>query len=63
MAEPDTRVTVIDIRIPFWRLIAFLVKLALAAIPAAILFAIIIWAIVAALRLIGFSIFMSGVWL
>jgi hypothetical protein len=34
-------VSIIDIRIPFWRLVAFFVKAAIAAIPAAIIVAII----------------------
>jgi hypothetical protein len=34
-------VSVIDIRIPFWRLVAFFVKAAIAAIPAAIIVAVI----------------------
>ena len=34
-------VSVVDIRIPFWRLVAFFVKAAIAAIPAAIIVAII----------------------
>ena len=34
-------VSVVDIRIPFWRLVAFFVKAAIAAIPAAIIVGII----------------------
>lgn len=37
MDGPFTRVTVVDLRIPFWRLVMFFVKAALAAIPAAII--------------------------
>ena len=33
-------VSIVDIRIPFWRLVAFFVKVAIAAIPAAIIVAI-----------------------
>ena len=29
-------VSIVDIRIPFWRLVAFFIKVAIAAIPAAI---------------------------
>ncbi|HEY8268802.1 MAG TPA: hypothetical protein VIG34_09100 [Xanthobacteraceae bacterium] len=58
MAEPANSVTVVDFRVPFWRLVAFLLKLALAAIPAAILFAIIIGVIVAVLRAVGFGVMM-----
>jgi hypothetical protein len=35
------QVSVIDIRIPFWRLVAFFVKATIAALPAAIIVAII----------------------
>jgi hypothetical protein len=34
-------ISIVDIRIPFWRLVAFFVKAAIAAIPAAIIVAII----------------------
>ena len=34
-------ISIIDIRIPFWRLVAFFVKAAIAAIPAAIIVGII----------------------
>jgi hypothetical protein len=34
-------VSIIDIRIPFWRLVAFFVKASIAAIPAAIIVAVI----------------------
>lgn len=55
MAEPVNSVTVVDFRVPFWRLVAFLLKLALAAIPAAVLFVIIIAVIVGLLRAVGFG--------
>jgi hypothetical protein len=42
MNGPDQRITVTDLRIPFWRLVAFFIKASLAAIPAAIVVAIII---------------------
>jgi hypothetical protein len=41
MNSPDYRMTVVDLRIPFWRLVAFFVKSALAVIPAAIILALI----------------------
>jgi hypothetical protein len=44
-------VSVIDIRIPFWRLVAFFIKAAIAAIPAAIAVAILYY--VFALVLLG----------
>jgi hypothetical protein len=43
MADPNSyRVTVTDIDVPFTRLVAFLVKAALAAVPAAIIVAIVL---------------------
>jgi hypothetical protein len=42
MAEPSHRVTVADIDVPFTRLVAFFVKVAFAAIPAAIIVAIVL---------------------
>jgi hypothetical protein len=42
MAEPDQRIVVTDLRIPFFRLVAFFVKAALAAIPAAIIVAFVL---------------------
>lgn len=60
MAEPGNHVTVVDIRIPFWRLVGVLLKVALAAIPASILFVIIVWGTIAVLRLIGFGLMMGG---
>jgi hypothetical protein len=43
MADPNSyRVTVTDIDVPFTRLVAFFVKAALAAIPAAVIVAIIL---------------------
>ncbi len=58
MAEPANPVTVVDFRVPFWRLVAFLLKLALAAVPAVILFAITIGIIVVILRAIGIGVMM-----
>ncbi len=37
MNGPEERVTIVDLRIPFFRLVFFFVKAALAAIPAAII--------------------------
>jgi hypothetical protein len=61
MPEPANQVTVVDIRVPFWRLVGVLLKIALAAIPASILFVIIVWGTIAVLRLIGFGLLVSGV--
>jgi hypothetical protein len=41
MDVPVQRIVVVDLRIPFFRLVFFLVKAALAAIPAAIILSII----------------------
>ena len=32
--EPNTRVTVVDIQMPFWSMVIFMVKAAIASIPA-----------------------------
>jgi hypothetical protein len=36
-ASPDERVVLVDLRIPFFRLVVFFVKVALAAVPAALI--------------------------
>ncbi|TAK49894.1 MAG: hypothetical protein EPO23_01340 [Xanthobacteraceae bacterium] len=43
--RPDNSVTISDIQIPFWHLVAFFVKASIAAIPAAIIVAILYAAI------------------
>ena len=58
--EPMNPVTVVDFRVPFWRLVVVLLKLALAAIPASILFILIVWGVVAILQLIGFGLMTTG---
>jgi len=40
MNEPGERVVIADVRIPFFRLVLFFIKAALAAIPAAIIVAV-----------------------
>lgn len=47
MADPDQRIVVTDLRIPFIRLVMFFVKASLAAIPAAIIVAVIVMVIAA----------------
>jgi hypothetical protein len=42
MNGPDQRMVVVDLRIPFLRLVVFFIKASLAAIPAAIVVAFII---------------------
>jgi hypothetical protein len=42
MNGPDQRLVITDVRIPFFRLVAFFVKASLAAIPAAIIVTLII---------------------
>ena len=46
---PAERVVLVDLRVPFLRLVFFLVKLSLAAIPAAIILGVIIMLISAVL--------------
>jgi hypothetical protein len=41
MDTPSQPVVIIDVRVPFTRLVLFLVKLALAAIPAAIILTVV----------------------
>lgn len=46
MADPNSyRTTITDIDIPFGRLVAFMVKASLAAVPAAIIVTVAIWAV------------------
>jgi len=47
MNDPRSSVTVVDIDIPFGRLVSILVKVAIAAVPAAIIVAV-FWFIIAA---------------
>jgi hypothetical protein len=37
MNETNTHVTIVDIKMPFWSLVVFMVKAAIAAIPAIII--------------------------
>jgi hypothetical protein len=46
---PAQRVVVVDLRIPFFRLVFFLVKLSLAAIPAALILGAIVMVVTAAI--------------
>jgi hypothetical protein len=46
-SAPDQRVTIVDLRIPFWRLVVFFIKAALAAIPAAIIVGLIVMVLTA----------------
>jgi hypothetical protein len=58
MNEPSHRVTLVDIDVPFGRLVAFFVKASLAAIPAAIIVWVILWLIAAVVwGLLGLSFF------
>lgn len=41
MDAPSQPIVIVDVRVPFARLVLFLVKLALAAIPAAIILAVV----------------------
>ncbi len=55
-AEPATRVIVTDIHMPFWSMVRFMVKWAIAAIPALIILAV-IGALLSALftAIVGYS--------
>jgi hypothetical protein len=64
MNGPDQHIVVVDLRIPFFRLVVFFIKASLAAIPAAIVVALIIMlltAIIAGLFGGGMG-FMMGRW-
>ncbi|ADC61953.1 hypothetical protein [Allochromatium vinosum] len=39
--EPNTRVTVVDIQMPFWSMVVFMVKAAIASIPAVFILTVI----------------------
>jgi hypothetical protein len=52
MNGPDTRIVVIDLRIPFFRLVFFFVKAAVAMIPATIILIALGMAIAAAIAMI-----------
>jgi hypothetical protein len=43
----STEVTIVDVRMPFWSMVVFLVKLAIAGIPAAIIL-FIFWGVLVA---------------
>ena len=59
MAEPGN-LTVVDVRIPFWRMVMILLKVALAIIPAALLFSLIITVIAFLLRATWFGLMMKS---
>jgi hypothetical protein len=48
MNEVSNRVTVVDIQMPFWSMVAFMVKAAIASIPAIIILSV-LFAIVTAI--------------
>ncbi|SDX41676.1 hypothetical protein [Thiocapsa roseopersicina] len=48
MNEVNNRVTVVDIQMPFWSMVAFMVKAAIASIPAIIILSV-LFAIVMAI--------------
>jgi hypothetical protein len=58
MAEPQHRIIISDINIPFSRLVAFFVKASLAAVPAAI----IVWFILALFWFILAALVGPGMW-
>lgn len=65
MNGPDQHFVLVDLRIPFFRLVLFFVKAALAAIPAAIIvgfLVMVVTAIIAAIFGGGSMDFMMGRW-
>jgi hypothetical protein len=63
MNEPAQRIVVVDLRIPFVRLVLFFIKAALAAIPAAIVLGFLLMLATALLAgLIGHGFFMTRQW-
>jgi hypothetical protein len=62
MDTQDRHVTITDIDIPFWRLVAIFIKFALAAIPAYIVVALIVFVVIALLGVVfgGFGMMMMG---
>lgn len=50
------QVGIVDFNIPFWSIVCFLIKLTLAAIPAGILIASIVWAVMLLLVIMGAAI-------
>ena len=62
MADGSNLITIRDIDVPFWRIVLILIKWSIAAIPAAIIVAIIYGLIFFLLGAIGISVFeWSGV--
>lgn len=58
MEGQNTEVTVVDIKMPFWSMVVFMVKCTIAAIPAMIILAVIGFVIAGLLS--GFAGFISG---
>lgn len=50
------QVEIVDFNIPFWSIVGFLLKLTFAAIPAAIIIASIVWAVMLLLMIMGAAI-------
>lgn len=50
------QVEIVDFNIPFWSIVWFLLKLTFAAIPAAIIIASIVWAVMLLLMIMGAAI-------
>ena|GEM_PF-1802235 len=46
MSSHEREVVVVGVKIPFWSLVGFLIKLALASIPATIIVTLIVWMVV-----------------
>lgn len=50
------QVEIVDFNIPFWSIVGFLLKLTFAAIPAGIIIASIVWAVMSLLMIMGAAI-------
>lgn len=50
------QVEIVDFNIPFWSIVWFLLKLTFAAIPAAIIIASIVWAVMLLMMIMGAAI-------
>ncbi len=64
MDGDDRRVTITDIDIPFWRLVAIFIKFTLAAIPAYFVVFLIVMLVMAVFGTIfgGMGLMMNGMW-
>lgn len=57
MPQPPQPVVVVDVKIPFWSLVKWMVKVTLASIPAALLAALIVYGVILGLGVILNAVF------